>query len=159
MPISTRSTASSTSSLRETRFTARGKLRDFPCTPRGTPRAANLTMLRSLALVAVLASAGCIVDHGASQYEGHYEGSYSGSDFGTLTLQVAANGDITLDATSNFLGAHYHGTGAIDRDGHGTASTGTGFGVGISFAFSGSFDPGHPVKASGTGRWTATRQE
>src|SRR5262249_44366682 len=110
---------------------------------------------------------GSVAERRDSSPEGHYTGSYSGSDFGDLTLQVAANGYVTLDATSKILTTHYHGTGLINNDGRGTASTGTGYGRGLSFAFSGTFSSEPPVRASGTwsssnggsGNWNATRQE
>jgi hypothetical protein len=104
---------------------------------------------------------------GVSQYEGNYEGSYSGSDTGDLTLHVAANGDISLDATSKVFSTHYHGTGSITRDGHGSASTGSGFGGLVSFSFAGDFHYGPPARVSGSwsssnggsGTWSATRQQ
>jgi hypothetical protein len=126
-------------------------------------------MLRSILLASAvtLALGGCVVENGVSQYEANYTGSYSGSDFGDLTLRVAANGDVTLDATSKLTTIGYHGTGSIDKNGHGSASTGSGFGGLVSFSFAGTFSYGSPTKANGTwtssnggsGSWNATRQQ
>jgi hypothetical protein len=114
----------------------------------------------------MLALGGCALGN-VSQYEGNYEGSYSGSDFGDLTLHVAANGDISVDATSKIFTTTYHGTGSINHDGHGSASTGTGAGGFVSFSFAGDFNYGPPAKGSGpwtssnggSGSWSATRQQ
>ena len=127
-------------------------------------------MVRNLVLASALmvALGGCVVENGGvSQYEGNYSGAYSGSDTGTVSLRVAANGEMTLDATSRFLSTNYHGTGSIGQGGHGSASTGTGYGGLTSFSFSGNFSYGPPAHVSGTwsssnggsGTWNATRQQ